>query len=363
MSKKSEDWCSRVIRDGLSGDAPTADALVALREAPLVWHRLLQCGAAATCESTVASALHQASAARAMESELLNRELRRVFAAAHAAGVRLVAIKGAAVAHTHYPQPHLRPRGDSDLVVAGNDRATLWSVLRGCGYAPAGAVDGALVTRQAQWTYPLGRDLVHTLDVHWEIFNPHAFSGVLSVTELFKRAVPVPALGPSALAPQPVHALLLACVHRVAHHFGDEDVLWLYDIRLLAESLSEPKALEFIALATGRSVAEICARSLEVAQRVVGGRFPGRLQSWIDRGSWPETAERTAGFLAQHRQIDHLLSDLRALPNLHTRLRLVGQHLFPRAEYMLTRYGVRSRLLLPYLYLRRIVEGAPRWFR
>jgi hypothetical protein len=56
------------------------------------------------------------------------------------------------------------------------------------------------------------------------------------------------------------------------------------------------------------------------------------------------------------------VSDLRALTGLAMRVRLVKQHLFPRPDYVLRKYGARSRILLPYLYLRRIVEGAPRWF-
>ena len=286
MSKLPEDWCSRVIRGGLPTDAPPADTVVTRREAALVWHHLVQSGGAQACPAPVITALHQSSAARALEAELLNRELRRVLAAAQDAGVSVVTIKGAAIAHTHYPQPHLRPRGDSDIVILPRDRDALFHVLRTCGYTPSSAVDGDLVTRQGQWQLPLGRGLIHTLDVHWEIFNPHAFAGVLSVEEVLDRSVSLPELGRSARAPHVVHALLLACAHRVAHHAGDEDILWLYDIRLLAESLSEAEAHEFITLAATRRVSTVCADGLTAVRRVVGGRYPEALQSWIQSGTW-----------------------------------------------------------------------------
>jgi hypothetical protein len=286
-----------------------------------------------------------------------------VLDAAGDARIDLVVMKGAAIAHTHYPQPHLRPRADSDLVIRADDRGRLAAVLEACGYAATSAVDGSLVTQQRQWTRTLGRDLVHALDVHWGVFNPRAFADVLTTEELLERSVRVPALAGSARGPHPVHALLIACVHRVAHHKGENDLLWLYDIRLLAESLSVVEAADFVRLAVQRKVAAVCADSLLAAERSVGARLPPSLQSWIDGASWREAREPTAAFLVHERQVDRLVSDLRVLGNVRARVHLVVQHLFPRPEYMLRQHGVRSRVQLPYLYLRRMIEGIPRWFR
>src|SRR5215831_10265345 len=46
---------------------------------------------------------------------LRTRELRVVLAALADARVDAVVLKGAALAHTHYPRPELRPRVDTDL--------------------------------------------------------------------------------------------------------------------------------------------------------------------------------------------------------------------------------------------------------
>ena len=361
MSKTAEDWCRRVIREGVSTGSPPADVVVTRRDAALAWHRLVQTGGARACEPEIATALRHAFNARALEAELVDRELRRVLDAAGDAGIEVVTIKGAALAHTHYPEPHLRARGDSDLVIRPQERDSFAAVVEGCGYTSAGSVDGSLVMQQAHWVRPLGRDLVHTLDVHWQVFNRHAFAHVLTVAELLDRSRPVAALGRHARAPHPVHALLLACVHRVAHHAGDEDVLWLYDIRLLAESLSDVEAAEFVMFATERRVAAVCADSLATAVRETGAQMPLPIRSWLDRAPWQGTREPTATFLRPQREVDHLVSDLSSLPSLPARARLVWQHLFPRAEYMLEKYRARTRWLLPYLYVKRMVEGAPRW--
>ena len=54
---------------------------------------------------------------------LRGREIARVTAALDARGVRALLVKGAALAYGLYPEPCLRPRVDTDILVLGDDRA------------------------------------------------------------------------------------------------------------------------------------------------------------------------------------------------------------------------------------------------
>src|SRR5208282_5106828 len=55
--------------------------------------------------------------------ELAQRaELGRVLAALAEADVAPLILKGAGLAYTHYPRPGLRPRSDTDLLIAPNQR-------------------------------------------------------------------------------------------------------------------------------------------------------------------------------------------------------------------------------------------------
>src|SRR5437764_10081876 len=56
-------------------------------------------------------------------------ELASVLTELTAAGVRALVVKGAALAHTHYPAPHVRVRADTDLVIAASDLRALEDVL------------------------------------------------------------------------------------------------------------------------------------------------------------------------------------------------------------------------------------------
>ena len=53
---------------------------------------------------------------------LIDDELRRVHGALAAAGLRVVVVKGAHLAHAVYERPHLRVRSDSDLLIDVRDR-------------------------------------------------------------------------------------------------------------------------------------------------------------------------------------------------------------------------------------------------
>lgn len=82
----------------------------------------------------------------------------------------------------------------------------------------------------------------HVFDLHWKIANPQLFADLLSYDDLHTEAVAVPALGEHARAVDGIPALVLACVHRMAHHNDSIDLLWLYDIHLLATGMDERQA-------------------------------------------------------------------------------------------------------------------------
>jgi hypothetical protein len=332
------------------------------RLAPLAWDALTTSGAAAAWPEPLQASLRRASAAQALVSELLDAELRRVVAAIGAAGIRAVLVKGAALAYTHYRRPHLRPRSDSDLVIDEADRDATANVLSTLGYVRSDAVDGGLITQQFQWTRVLNPGLVHAVDVHWRVFNPHLFADVLPTASLLARAVAVAALGTHALSPCASDALLLACVHRVAHHAGEVDAIWDFDIHLLVSSLGADDAAGFMDAVTATNMRAVSAAAIAAAQGRFGTCLPPPLLPLLETAT--DRREPSAVFLEPgRRQVDVLTSDLAALRSWRARARLLLQHLFPSPAYMRTKYGLRNPALLPLAYARRIVAGVQRWLR
>ena len=170
---------------------------------------------------------------------------------------------------------------------------------------------------------------------------------------------PIPALDACAEGLAPPHALLMACLHRVAHHFDPPTLIWLYDIHLLASSMSEEDAARFVALAVDSGLAAICARGIALAQHHFRTPLPAALDQLVPAGDEPLAAYMDEAF----RPFDALISDLRALRGYRARWQLLREHLFPPSPYL---RAARPRLgsgPLPWLYARRIVRGVSRWFQ
>ncbi|MCU1383748.1 MAG: hypothetical protein JWL71_2445, partial [Acidobacteria bacterium] len=199
-------------------------------------------------------------------------ELRRLIDALAAAGIRVILIKGAALAQTHYARPDLRPRIDTDLMIAAEARDATARVLAALGYARPVETDGELCVSQMHFERADTTSGRHPVDVHWRISNVLAFRDVLTYADLAREAMALPRLGRHALGPGTVHSLLLACIHRVAHHNNSTQLLWLYDIHVLADALDDRGRDRLMAIADARGVRAVCAASLHAAADAFGGR-------------------------------------------------------------------------------------------
>ena len=73
-------------------------------------------------------------------------ELTRVLAALRSRRIGALAFKGAALAHTHYAAPHLRPRTDTDLLVAAADVCPLDETFADLGYERQRESSGRLLS-------------------------------------------------------------------------------------------------------------------------------------------------------------------------------------------------------------------------
>lgn len=293
---------------------------------------------------------------------LRDRELRRVLDVFAAAGVPCLIIKGAALAHTLYRQPHTRRRSDADLLVRAEDADRVTDRLEAHGYARAAEISGDYATSQMHFDRPDCTDHRYALDVHWRIVNAHVFAGAVAYDAFAASRIPVPGLGPHAWTLCTAHALALACIHRVAHHQDSNDLLWLWDVHLLASSLRGDEMAMFVEQASRSATRTVCAHTLTLAHARF--RTPAAV-SLIDRvrprpGDADEASARfLRGALSQ---ADILRSDLASL-GWRRGMALLREHLFPPAAYMRSVYDRWPGVFLPAAYLHRIVCGAPKWLR
>ena len=328
---------------------------------PLLYVQLRQSPAWGGWPSDLRQALKDEAASEAIVDMIKGQETVKVLKALELSGVGPLLMKGLPLAYTHYRSPHLRPRGDADMLIRRGERETASGVLAELGYERLNTMRGELVSSQSSWNKVDEYQVTHAIDLHWRLNNCQIFAEAASYDELLRGSVPVRVLGARALGP--VHALLLACMHRVAHvtaswsindtrHYGDR-LIWLYDIHLLASGMSLQELTEFVRLAVERRIKTICSDGLRHSQRCFGTPLPVEVLAALSAAGPPEPSAR---YLDPGR-LRFLMRDIRSLSNVYDRLRLVKEHLFPPADYMLKKYAVSRRGWLSILYLRRAIQG------
>jgi hypothetical protein len=302
--------------------------------------------------------LRQDAIYAAAHEPLRSSDLAEVLSALAGRGVEALIMKGTALAYDLYPAPELRPRSDTDLLIARDDLAAVRATMLDLGFEELPSSGDEHGLRQAVFTRAPGM----VYDVHWAATNIPAFDAVLRFEELRLRSIALPRLGQHARGLLHVDALLLACIHRVAHHHDSDRLIWLVDIDLLRERMSRQEHERFWQLAVAGRVVGVCARSIEVADAWLA-RTPHDLA-----GEWlsPEELSRdepTAAFL--DRDITHggvLASSLRALP-WRARIERLRQVAFPPPAFMRQQFGARHAVTLPWWYFYRGLRGVARLFR
>jgi hypothetical protein len=307
----------------------------------------------------VQEALAQRRREAAATELVRQRELESVLDSLASCGVAPILLKGAAVAHTIYPEPSLRPRADTDLLIPRDQVERARACLAGLGYRASLGCEGERLFCQFELARTDGYGVVHALDVHWKISTQALFADVLGYDELAACAVPVPALGRHARAPGVAHALLLACIHPAMHHRNVERLVWLYDVHLLCGRLTAHDVDAFLALALERQVALVCADVLATCRRRLRTEIPahalGRLRS--------ATREPSAAYLSSGRRWHHdVVANLAASRRWADRAALVREILLPDPGHVFRSYGVPANglgmMMLPALYVHRTAHGA-----
>ncbi len=303
---------------------------------------------------SILAPLQRYSLIQAAHKASLEIELQSILARLKDVSICPIIFKGAALSYTHYPEPHLRPHADVDFLIAKDEIEPAATILDVAGYRRSTLIRSELVSNQLLFCATDRSRFSADLDFHWKISNRYLLSDSLRLDEIKSRAISIPAFGPWAKAPCPIHSLLLACLHRIGHHLESEQLIWLYDIHLIAAGLTEMEWKEFEDLATGKQVRAICRDGLQQASAAFGtplSSFFGREAGPRGRDHKPEPSERYIN--SKIGRVHIFLLDFRDLP-AGKKLRLLRELFFPSRDQLVKKYGISNRWLYPVLRLRRI---------
>jgi len=349
--------CARL----LGGTAPLTSSMMATARRHRV-HLLLASSLSRDqrAEPEAAALSRELRTAAALDASC-EHDLRDLLEALAADGVDALLLKGVGLAHTVYSAPHVRPRVDTDLLIQRNTLEQAERVLAANGWTRPIERDVELSAAQRHYTKTGAAGTLQHLDLHWRIANPQRFANALAFDEMRSRAIEIPALGRHARTLGYVDALFLACVHQVAHHGDEIQLLWLWDVHLLIQRLSRPDRKQFLRLTEREAMCAVCWRSVELSRHYFATTGARELADEL-RESAKARNEPSAGFMSNARLVNVLRSDLATLPGWRARASLVGEHVFPSRAYIRSLYPAWPAVLLPFAYGYRIIRGAPKWF-
>ena len=157
-------------------------------------------------------------------------EVHRVIAAA---GVRVVAYKGPALAADVHGDLGARFQTDLDLLVAERESARAIAVMRAIGYERPDRMSERAARVYSRWegvaTLERGDDW--PVELHWRCQAPR-YGGPQDPEAIVARAVPMPLAGGSVLVPAPEDLVILLALHGNKHRW--KSLTWLADFAAAA---------------------------------------------------------------------------------------------------------------------------------
>jgi hypothetical protein len=281
-----------------------------------------------------------------------------------AAEISAVITKGTALAYSVYPDPAVRRRGDTDILVQGSSQEQVRQVLRACGFAGVSDIKAL----QESWQRDTAFGFSPAVDIHWRI-NASAFvSQMLERGLRFDTSIPLDRLSPNARGVGPVDNLILTAINRGAHavfgyNVGPEQVfeadrlIWALDVHLLAGQFAAGDWDDLVERASLSGAASMVRASLAFARRTLGTAVPEAVDAAL---SQVPADQGLGAYFGLTSHIQRLQLDLAACGSIGEGARVLRYVAFPSEVFLQSRFPDAEGWPRPVLHLRRWIEGTGR---
>lgn len=288
--------------------------------------------------------------------------LARLIATLAESGVDGIITKGTALAYSAYPEPALRRRGDSDLLIGEVARGPLRRALAARGFAPTGDARPL----QESWSATCALGFTHVFDLHWRISASPVIATALERAGIGSRSVPLPAIGESARALAPADNLVLVAINRASHLtfgyrsgedlvFDADRLIWALDIDLVARRLDDAGWNTLLAAATTSGSAPLVHAALVFAADRLGTALPPAVMARLAQTPGDARLLRCIGTLGG---FDRLRLELTGCDTWRAKLALATYSLFPGREVLHQRFPEAENWPAAMLHARRLASGA-----
>ncbi len=344
------------VADGLDWPALTR-RLISDGLAPLAYRRFKE--HAELLPPQVFDALKHNYYQTASANHIRLTELGRLGRLLAGAGIRLLVLKGGALATTVYPDPALRFMGDLDIAAPPGSARAAVALLQGEGYTlhdDLGDLDDPALLREKGWHLRLTRT-IHgkemEVEFHWPMRRNVLVSQVatLDVQGIWNRAIPLDGAN-NLWQPAPADMLLHLCLHAgLQHRFTDLGLRHYVDVDrvIRCHGMDAVFWADFAGRAEQAGARDVSFFCLHWARQLLDTPIPAGALAALQPAVWKQRA-----FVARIKPADimnrkEVLYDhgriwWRLLTTDHL-LRLIvapTRSLFPGREYLSSYYGVEG---------------------
>ncbi|MFM7378981.1 MAG: nucleotidyltransferase family protein [Erythrobacter sp.] len=284
------------------------------------------------------------------------------------AGATGVFIKGTALAYSVYPEPAMRRRGDSDILLDRAARKPLIQSLQAAGFEQV----GDMRSLQESWATQCRLGFVHEFDLHWRINASPVISDALERGGVGTRSLPLARLAEGARGLSHADNIVVIAINRANHGtFGyhldgdnlyEEDrLIWALDIDLACRAMGDAEWAQLVETAAASGTAPVVLSALNSAEALLGTAVPPSVTQALAADPGEETVLRYIGELPG---LERLLLNLAASRGLRDKLAMIRYTVFPRTESMRRRFPDTPHWPTVALYARRMISGLrPLWRR
>ncbi|MCI0396934.1 MAG: nucleotidyltransferase family protein [Chloroflexi bacterium] len=293
-------------------------------------------------DGVAAKILHEARRRR-MRAAVMVEAFQELHQRLAAAGIRVMPIKGIALAHTVYPSITLRYFDDLDLLVPPGAGPAALTVLQESGYHPHPNVP------RPEWHHlpPYVHNRHHTMiEIHTDLVR--RIRPGWDVEQIWQRARPGQIAGLETWLMAGEDALVYTALH--ARHNLYNRLSFMIDAALLARAIADPDLLRQLAGEAGARCAlahilDVAARLFELAGLPQPATPPA--QRWLARrtAGWHSL---TPGRKALRQGPVPRLIELLLVDSVADTLRLAGRLLVPPPEFVRQNYATDGGRALGY---------------
>lgn len=276
------------------------------------------------------------------------------------AQVDAVLLKGTALAYSIYPDPAMRARGDSDLLIRPQALKPARLALAAAGFA-RGEAEGPSADQEC-WQTDSGFGITHVFDLHWQSNPTRAFQRILVAEDLFAQARPLPRLSPLARAASGPLIFVNCAINQVTHAAngyildgqavaGGGRLGSVYDSHLLATSFDDRDWNTLVQISLDKQIAPTILAMLLSVSAVLGTKVPDAVLALLRRQQGPCILDFYTNQATPFQKLRLTVKGAATLRGMREGLVL---QLFPTRARMLKLHPEYPDWPLPLLHLRRI---------